>query len=285
MPEPEESKTKRGANFLLAGKIAAGAVLAVLLVLVYTGFQDKGPAPGFMDVPPEEGGVVSPDPVSSFVESDLSLYEQVVAEGGHLAVRGQVDPMIAFAAPHEGAEQVAGLPLTDEIGETIAFLVLDEELDETGSTWYEVQLPIRPNGSTGWLRAGDTVPQPVWYGLRIDLSDFRLDVLEKDAVVKSYPIGLGRVETPTPLGDFYITVKMIPPDPDTVYGALAMGVSAFSEELTDWPGGGQVGIHGTNDPERSIGKNVSAGCIRLRNEDILELNDFAAVGTPVLIQE
>jgi hypothetical protein len=285
MAEQEESKTESQAKPLLAVKILAGLVLTLVLVAVYTGFQDTGPSRGMMDAPPDAGTGSMPDAVSINEDSQLSLFDQVVAQGGRLALRGQVDPITAYAEPREDDQQVAQLPLLDEIGETISLLALQEHVDEGGFTWYQVQLPIRPNGSTGWVRADDVVPMPVWYTVRVDLSDFRLDVLEREAVVKSYPIGLGRVETPTPLGEYYITVKMIPPDPDTVYGALAMGVSAFSEELTDWPGGGQVGIHGTNDPDRSIGKNVSAGCIRLRDEDILELNEFAPVGTPVVIQE
>jgi lipoprotein-anchoring transpeptidase ErfK/SrfK len=69
-----------------------------------------------------------------------------------------------------------------------------------------------------------------------------------------------------------------------VYGVLAMGVSGFSEQLPNWPEGGQLGIHGTNDPS-SVGKDVSHGCIRLYNEDILDLSEYVAYGTPVSIQE
>jgi lipoprotein-anchoring transpeptidase ErfK/SrfK len=121
--------------------------------------------------------------------------------------------------------------------------------------------------------------------LIIDLSDFRLDVLERGQPVRSYQIGLGKEDTPTPLGEYYIVWKVRRSNPNTVYGAIVMGVSAFSEQLTDWPGGGQVGIHGTNDPKGSIGKRVSHGCIRLKNEDILELTQLAPMGTPVMIQQ
>lgn len=46
--------------------------------------------------------------------------------------------------------------------------------------------------------------------------------------------------------------------------------------------GDGYGIHGTNVPE-SIGRSVSHGCVRLRNEDIERLFDMVAVGTPVYI--
>jgi lipoprotein-anchoring transpeptidase ErfK/SrfK len=67
------------------------------------------------------------------------------------------------------------------------------------------------------------------------------------------------------------------------YGPLAFGTSAYSPKLTDWPGGGAVGIHGTNEPQRVPGL-PSHGCIRLRNKDILRLGRLMPVGTPVLVR-
>jgi hypothetical protein len=215
----------------------------------------------------------------------LSPLEQAKANQSFLAVQGMTDPVKVFAEPRSDAEELKSFPLRGEVDELITFWAHDERVDETGNSWYQVQLPARPNGSKGWVRALDVVPFELTNNLVIDLSDFRLDVFERGQKIRSYPIGLGRADTPTPLGEYYITVKMQPPDPNTVYGVLAMGVSAFSDKLTDWPGGGQVGIHGTNDPEGSIGKNVSHGCIRLRNEDITELTDLAPMGTPVFIQQ
>jgi lipoprotein-anchoring transpeptidase ErfK/SrfK len=53
--------------------------------------------------------------------------------------------------------------------------------------------------------------------------------------------------------------------------------------LTDWPGGGFVGVHGTNEPQLIPGR-ISHGCVRLRNEDILRLARLLPVGTPVTIR-
>ena len=66
------------------------------------------------------------------------------------------------------------------------------------------------------------------------------------------------------------------------YGPLAFGTSARSAVLTDWPGGGFVGIHGTNRPELIPGR-VSHGCIRMRNRDIERLGRLMPVGTPIII--
>jgi lipoprotein-anchoring transpeptidase ErfK/SrfK len=66
------------------------------------------------------------------------------------------------------------------------------------------------------------------------------------------------------------------------YGPLAFITSATSDTLTDWPGGGVVGIHGTSVPGLIPGK-ISHGCVRLRNADILKLAKLMPVGTPVTV--
>jgi lipoprotein-anchoring transpeptidase ErfK/SrfK len=52
--------------------------------------------------------------------------------------------------------------------------------------------------------------------------------------------------------------------------------------LTDWPGGGFVGVHGTNEPNLIPGR-ISHGCIRLRNDAIVRLSHLMKVGTPLTI--
>ena len=69
---------------------------------------------------------------------------------------------------------------------------------------------------------------------------------------------------------------------DPIYGSLAFGTNARSDVLTDWPGGGFIGVHGTNQPEILPGR-VSHGCIRLKNEDILRLAKLMPVGTPLTV--
>jgi lipoprotein-anchoring transpeptidase ErfK/SrfK len=102
-------------------------------------------------------------------------------------------------------------------------------------------------------------------------------------VVLRVPIGVGASASPTPPGRYYIRERLPLPDSTTIYGALAFGTSAFSRYRTDWPGGGQVGIHGTNQPELIPGW-ISNGCVRLRNDDVLALGKLIRVGTPVFIK-
>jgi lipoprotein-anchoring transpeptidase ErfK/SrfK len=95
-------------------------------------------------------------------------------------------------------------------------------------------------------------------------------------------IGIGKSYWPTPAGEFYIRSKLAGFN-SPVYGPVAFGTSARSAVLTDWPGGGFVGVHGTNAPQILPGQ-VSHGCIRLRNEDILRLAKLMPVGTPLTIR-
>jgi lipoprotein-anchoring transpeptidase ErfK/SrfK len=147
--------------------------------------------------------------------------------------------------------------------------------------WYEVLLPSRPNGSTGWVSSDEVHASRVSTAIVVKLGTHRLTICYQARVVASYPICVGTAKRPTPTGTFY-AIGVLIGDPGDAYGAYAIGTSAFSDTLTDWPGGGVVGIHGTNNPS-SIGRNVSHGCIRLKNSDITQLAQMVSLGTPIYI--
>jgi lipoprotein-anchoring transpeptidase ErfK/SrfK len=159
-----------------------------------------------------------------------------------------------------------------------------ERLDKSPSeTWYRVRLPILPNNSTGWVKKrylGDLYR--VNTRLYIDRAKLTATLKRDGATVFQARIGIGKSFWPTPAGQFYIRSKLTGYS-SPVYGPVAFGTSARSAVLTDWPGGGFVGIHGTNQPEILPGQ-VSHGCIRLRNEDILRLAKLMPVGTPISIR-
>lgn len=94
--------------------------------------------------------------------------------------------------------------------------------------------------------------------------------------------GLGSSAWPTPRGEFYVRNKLTD-FASPMYGSVAFGTSARSADLTDWPAGGYVVIHGTDEPELLPG-HVSHGCIRMRNADILRLSKLMPVGTPITIR-
>jgi len=187
----------------------------------------------------------------------------------------------ALELPEPGAPEVARFDRINPQGATQVFPLLDRA-DRSGTTWYRAMLPIRPNGTTGWIRAEALELGRTEYRIEIDLERFRLALFHACDRVDRFPIGVGTRDTPTPRGSFFLNSLLKPPERDSVYGALAFGLSAFSDVITDWEGGGIVGLHGTNDPT-SIGHDVSHGCIRMRNDDIRTLARSVPLGTPVEI--
>ena len=150
-------------------------------------------------------------------------------------------------------------------------------------TWYRAQLPMRPNGAIGWIRARD-----VWLGrvrtrIEIDVSAKRLTFFRNGRRVLRATIAVGAPATPTPTGRFYVNQRLIPVDKSGPFGPGAIGISAFSNVLTGWTQGGPVAIHGTNEPW-SIGHPVSNGCIRLPNPVLRRLFGAVPAGTPVIIR-
>ena len=95
-------------------------------------------------------------------------------------------------------------------------------------------------------------------------------------------MGVGEPHWPTPSGRFYVRERLTG-FTDPIYGSLAFGTNGRSAVLTDWPGGGFIGIHGTNQPEILPGR-VSHGCVRLPNPAIRRLDRLMRVGTPVTIR-
>lgn len=149
----------------------------------------------------------------------------------------------------------------------------------------EVYLPVRPNGSSGWVDAADVDISTVPYRIEVGISEKRIRVFNGEEIVVDEPVGVGRDDRPTPGGVYYLKELLRPPEPGGPYGSFAYGLSGFSNVLETFAGGpGVIGIHGTNDPS-SIGRDVSSGCIRLQNDVIERMVDEIGLplGTPVEI--
>ena len=162
-----------------------------------------------------------------------------------------------------------------------AVLALSERDDpKTGKpSWYRITVPGRPNGRTGWIPAASATLQPVDRWLVIYRGSRKFEFYVDGKLARTGPVAIGRPGMETPLGLFYVQAKFDPTWP--VLGAYAFETSGYSK-LSDWPGGGVVGVHGTNTPQL-IGQAVSHGCVRLYNQDIQYLRSVVAVGTPVKI--
>ncbi len=105
--------------------------------------------------------------------------------------------------------------------------------------------------------------------IHISTSRHQLKLFDGSHLIKTYPIAVGKMLTPTPTGTYTIINK--DPNPGGPFGVLWMGLSRP-----------HYGIHGTNDPA-SIGHDVSHGCIRMQNRDVLDLSSRVSIGTGVVI--
>jgi hypothetical protein len=149
--------------------------------------------------------------------------------------------------------------------------------------WYRVQLPIRPNGSVGYVRASAVELVEVRTRIEVDLSERRLELFRDGKLVHRLATAIGSDSTPTPTGRYYVNQRLIPADPTGPWGPAGIGISAFSPVLVHWAQGGPIAIHGTNNPS-SVGKPASNGCLRLSNEDLMLVWDQTPAGTPVVIR-
>lgn len=190
---------------------------------------------------------------------------------------------IARRTPSGKARAVARLRLKTQDGTDELLMVLERTHDARGRPWLRVRLPILPNNSTGW------VPEEAMGRLRrtrswliVDRRRLRATLIRAGKVRFRVRIGIGKPRWPTPKGEYYVRDRLSGFD-SPVYGPLAFGLNARSSVLTDWPGGGFIGIHGTNEPYLLPGR-VSHGCIRMRNRDILRLDRLMPVGSPVTVR-
>ena len=186
--------------------------------------------------------------------------------------------------PKAGASRVAVLRQFRPDFRPQYVLALDVVRAENGrALWYRVSVPGRPNGRTGWVRAAAVELRPVQKRLVIYRAARKFEFWDDARLVRTGRVAVGKAGAETPLGLFYVTDKFDPAiDPDwSILGAYAFETSAYSK-LTDWPGGGIVGVHGTPWPNL-LGQAVSHGCIRLHNRDVEFLRNRVPVGTPVKI--
>jgi hypothetical protein len=207
----------------------------------------------------------------------------VGAANVHLAVELASGRLTARSAPslHAPALRTFG-PRTPE-GVTRVFLVRRRVLGATcAAAWYQVDLPIRPNGVRGWVPAAGLKPYVVRWRLHIDLSERLLTAYQGGRERLRATTAVGRSDTPTPTGSFYVLERLFLRDRAGPYGPGALGLSSFSPVLTGWTRGGPVAIHGTDDA-RTVGYAVSNGCVRVRNVQMLRLLREVPAGTPVEI--
>jgi hypothetical protein len=199
-------------------------------------------------------------PLRSIVAQALGRQVDVYAKPGATSVQRKL------SHPHDGAAP-------------LVLLVAEQQGD-----WLKVLLPVRPNGSSGWVRAEQVRLSHHDFHIVIALEAHTITVYDGAKVIDREPVGLGRQRTPTPSGLYYTTELIRPPNPNGAYGPYAYALSGFSEVLETFNGGEPfLGIHGTNDPS-GLGKDVSHGCIRMSNKGITKLAKLLPLGVPVIVE-
>ncbi len=184
--------------------------------------------------------------------------------------------------PDRRSDRVARLRLETESGFPEVYVGLRHVADRSGRLWARVRIPGRPNGRTGW------VPRRALNAWRRSRDLLRVDVRTRHASlwragrrIWRSRVGVGAPGTPTPTGRFYVRERIRNLAGNPVYGPIAFGTSAYSR-LSDWPGGGVIGLHGTDQPWLLPGR-VSHGCVRIPNPAIRRLSRLLRVGVPVRI--
>jgi hypothetical protein len=210
--------------------------------------------------------------------ADVALSSRAQSEWAYV-----LRPVAARTGPSWSAGEVTVIaPMTPE-GATNLVLALSQRYGEHSDSWVRIRLATLPNGMTAWVprtALGDF--HIVQTRLVVDRTLLTISLFRKRRLAFRAPVGVGQPQWATPRGEFYVRERL-EGFGDPFYGPIAFGTSGRSAQLTDWPGGGYIGIHGTDSPQLIPGR-ISHGCIRLRNGDIARLSRMLPLGTPLTIR-
>lgn len=184
-----------------------------------------------------------------------------------------------FTVASEFAEIKITFQRFDEFNEPRVFRIVGESGD-----FYNVQVPMRPNESTGYIRKSEVDVISTDQRILIDLSDRSVIVWNGDEIVFNTTGTIGQPSSPTPTGSFYVR-NVFEWYADSIYGPYVIPLSAYSEAIDQINGGDAVvAIHGTQRPDL-MGAAASLGCVRLDNDTLRELAAIVEPGAPVEVVE
>lgn len=259
-------------TLMTVGAVVAVAALAVSAVL----------APG---LPTESGrgySAVAAAPVAppapAATPAPKQVYRPTLAAPGSTWIA-----TLSAATPYSRAPEgpaVGTLAATDPFGIPQVVAVLG---NPDASGWLHVELPVRPNGSLGWISSSGVTLTETAYKVQVHLAARTLTVTDDGQAVLTTSVAIGAPRTPTPAGNTYLWELIRPDDPTGAYGPYIFGLAWFSDAYSVFNGGdAQIGIHGQDEPW-SIGQAASHGCVRLPNDVITKLAGTLPLGTPVTI--
>jgi hypothetical protein len=184
-------------------------------------------------------------------------------------------------APHTSSRRIGRLTWHTADGFPSIYLVLRAHWDAHGREWVKLRIPGRPNGQTGWVaRDGLDRFHLIDLLVVVNREKLRMYFYRRGHPIWSAPVGVGKPSTPTPAGHFWIDERFTLHDSSSGYYPYAFGTTDYST-LSDWPGGGIVGIHGPYFEPQNIPGRISHGCIRLHVGDDFWLGRHIELGTPL----
>lgn len=151
---------------------------------------------------------------------------------------------------------------------------------EDHGEWLRVMMPVRPNGTQGWISRSQVTTSEIDAHVRVSLTERRLVATMGGQVIADTSVVIGADGTPTPTGRLYLT-DFDEKAEGSSYGPWVAPLSGYSQALDEFSGGVPViAIHGTNNPGL-MGQARSNGCIRIPNDVIQTLRAQLPLGTPV----
>jgi lipoprotein-anchoring transpeptidase ErfK/SrfK len=186
-------------------------------------------------------------------------------------------------SPARGGVVTRLTPFTSPSDEPQTLLVLGSERVK-GRQWLRVLLPIRPDGSTGWIPRGRVELSHTPYWVRVIVAARRVLVYRRGSLMRTFRAVVGKPTTPTPRGLAAIYEEDPQPSPHDFLGTWALPLTILSHALHSFAGGpGRVAIHGRGgrslaDP---LGSAASHGCIRINNGPVDWMARHLPLGTPV----
>jgi hypothetical protein len=221
---------------------------------------------------PVAAGAAEPGSTSVLSNERTSTLSARVLYGG--MIRKQPSPT---------SHAIGRLRQLTEDGYPEVYLLLSSYTDVDGTEWTKIRVPGRPNGRVGWvLRENLASFKQTRWRIVVNRKTLRMTVYWNGKKRWRRPVGVGKSQTPTPAGRFWIREKIKVSDHASPYWPYALGTSDYST-LSEWPGGGVVGIHGDWNQPQLIPGRPSHGCIRMRDGDVGWLAKHVPVGTPLRI--
>ena len=211
---------------------------------------------------------------------------RVAAPTAKLSWTGRpIAPLVARAAPRPGAGVVARVSPEGSLGLGEVGLLVTGVRRVRNQTWVQVMLPVRPNGTRGWVSSHALRLTANRYRILIEQGTRRLTVYRSGRRVLTTRVAVGTGSTPTPDGRFAVAEVINTGDPNGALGRWVMPLTAYSPVLRTFAGGnGRVAIHGTSRPDL-LGQRVSHGCVRVGNAQISRVARVIRPGTPVTVRQ